>query len=201
MGKISVFAKGVRRLNNPMMAICQPLNFGEFELFCGRNSYSLTHATISNYFAGIKEDLETLYYAYYFAELCDYYGRENLDAKEMLKLLYQSLRALEHQGYRNDFVRYIFELRMLTIQGEAPNAQYIEKMYFNKYSKHITDTTLHAIDYIMSSQIEKLFTFGLMPEYIDELYRVVTVLKEKILNYKFSSLEQLELMKTYAIEK
>lgn len=39
----------------------------------------------------------------------------------MLKLLYQSLRALESPAYKNELVRAVFELKAITINGEGPS--------------------------------------------------------------------------------
>ena len=39
----------------------------------------------------------------------------------MLKLLYQTLRALESPAFSNRLVRCIYELKTLTVNGEAPN--------------------------------------------------------------------------------
>ena len=40
---------------------------------------------------------------------------ENNDEKDMLKLLYQSLRALESPAYKNELVRAVFELSLIHI--------------------------------------------------------------------------------------
>lgn len=76
------------------MASSAPFVFGTFSLYEGRDAYSLVSVDVQNYFREITEDMETACYGSYFLEFADYYGRENLEAVETLKLLYQSLRAL-----------------------------------------------------------------------------------------------------------
>ena len=66
-------------------------------------------------------DFDAAYYGFYFLEFADYYCQENNDEKEMLKLLYQSLRALESPVFSNRLVRVVFELKALAVNGEAPN--------------------------------------------------------------------------------
>ena len=93
-GKITAFAKGARRPNSALVAAATPFSFGEFEMFEGRSSYTVVRASIQNYFREVQEELEATYYGCYFLEFADYYCQENNDEREMLKLLYQSLRAL-----------------------------------------------------------------------------------------------------------
>ena len=92
-GKITAFAKGARRPNSALVAAATPFSFGEFEMFEGRSSYTVVRASIQNYFREVQEELEATYYGCYFLEFADYYCQENNDEREMLKLLYQSLRA------------------------------------------------------------------------------------------------------------
>ena len=120
-GKITAFARGARRPNSQLMAGSNPFSFGEFELFEGKSAYSLSKVTISNYFRELTQDLEAVYTGFYFLEFCGYFCQENNDEKDMLKLLYQSLRALESPAYKNELVRAVFELKAITINGEGPS--------------------------------------------------------------------------------
>ena len=59
-------------------------------------------------------------YGCYFLELADYYTKENLEATETLKLLYQTRRALLNNKLPNALIKCVFELKLLTINGEYP---------------------------------------------------------------------------------
>ena len=120
-GKITAFARGARRPNSQLLAATNPFSFGEFELFEGKSSYNVSKATIHNYFRELTLDVDAAYMGFYFLEFADYFCQENNDEKEMLKLLYQSLRALESPNLSNDLVRAIFELKAMTINGEGPS--------------------------------------------------------------------------------
>ena len=55
-GKITAFARGARRPNSQLLAPTNPFSFGEFELFEGRSTYTLTKANISNYIRDLADD-------------------------------------------------------------------------------------------------------------------------------------------------
>ena len=93
-GKITVFAKGARKPNSALIGVTRSFIFGTFEVYRGRESYTMYKASAKEYFENVVNDLNAVCYACYFAEIADYYGRENLDASEMINLLYITLKAL-----------------------------------------------------------------------------------------------------------
>ena len=122
-GKISAFAKGARKPTSPLLGCSQPFSFGEFVLYEGKSSYNVVSADISNYFAELRDDVESIYYAMYFCEFSCFMTKENLEAGEPLKLLYMTLRALSKPALHKKLVRRIFELRFMAVNGEMPQVE------------------------------------------------------------------------------
>ena len=118
-GRISIFARGARKANSPFVAVCQPFTFGNFVLYEGRNSFNLMNAKVENYFDTLKKDLELIYYGSYFCEFASYLTRENNDEMAILKLLYQTLRALEKGTIPPALIRSIYEIKVLAFYGYA----------------------------------------------------------------------------------
>ena len=181
-GKIAAFARGARRQGSRLLASTNPFCFGEFKLYEGRTSYSVSEATIGNYFSELRGDFDSACYGMYFLEVMDYYTRENNDEKEMLKLLYQSLRALVHKGLDNRLVRYIFEIKALVINGEYPGPP----------QGQWQESTLYTLSYISQSSVEKLYTFKVTEEVLTELSRIADIYRKRFVDRKFKSLEILE---------
>ena len=76
-GKITAFARGARKTTSQFLAGSQPMAFGEFTLYRGRNAYTVTSMKISDYFSSDMKDIDSMYMGMYFLELADYYGRGN----------------------------------------------------------------------------------------------------------------------------
>ncbi|MFI3212055.1 MAG: DNA repair protein RecO [Eubacteriales bacterium] len=182
-GKITAFAKGARRQNSRLLATTNYFCFGEFKLYQGRNSYTLMEANISNYFEELRIDFESAYYGMYFMEVMDYYTRENNDEKEMLKLLYQSLRALLAPGLSHILVRYIFEIKAMVINGEFPGIP---------MNMELEEDTKYTINYIVNSEISKLFTFRVADVVLSQLKSIADRYRRMMIDYELKSLEILE---------
>ena len=214
-GKISAFAKGARRQNSPLMGVTNPFSFGEFELYEGRSSHNVMQAHISNYFMEFSADFEGAYYGFYFMEIADYYTKEYNDEKQMLKLLYQTMRALASGKINRELVRYIFELKTLVIQGEAPEVFRCancgvddREMIFSSLNHgmictecqgiapdgiEIGNSTLYTLQYIETSTIEKLYTFAVSDEVLAQLRMLMKQYMSTHVDKTFKSLEILEM--------
>ena len=213
-GKISAFARGARRPNSPLVGAVNPLAFGEFTMYEGRTSYTIQSASITNYFAELREDVVGAYYGFYFLEVADYYAKEYTDEREMLKLLYQSMRALINPHIPNRLVRRIFELKALTVNGQAPQVfqcvicgDQERPAVFNpakgglvcsECSGDVIDgmildnSTLYSMQYIESTPVVKLYTFTVAENVLAELEKVMDRLMEVYVDRRFKSLEILE---------
>lgn len=186
-GKIAAFARGARKQGSRLLASTNPFCFGQFRVYQGRNSYSISETVINNYFEQLRTDYEAACYGMYFLEVMDYYTRENNDEKEMLKLLYQSLRALLHEGLPNELVQYIFEIKALSLNGEYPGPPNSQESFL--------DSTLYALSYIVNTKVEKLYTFTVTRQVLTELSYITEIYRKRFVDKKFRSLEILREMK------
>ena len=182
-GKISAFARGARKPANRLAAATNPFSFGVFKLYEGRNSYTVAEADIQNYFEELRRDYIGACYGMYFAEVADYYTRENNDEREMMKLLYQTLRALCAPSLPNPLIRCVYECKAIAVSGEFPGPPGDEPL---------EESTVYALQYIASSPIEKLYTFNVTESVLRQLQRVSARYMKQFVGKEFKSLEVLK---------
>lgn len=182
-GRLSAFARGARKPGSRLAAAASPFSYGSFKLYEGRNSYTMEEADVQNYFEELRADFVGACYGMYFAEVAEYCTRENNDEREMMKLLYQSLRALSAPALPNPLVRCIFECRTIALNGEFPGPPADEEL---------EDSTMYALRYITSSPIEKLYTFTVADRVLEQLERVAARYMKCFAGYNFKSLEVLK---------
>ena len=120
------------------------------------------------------------YYGMYFLEIADYYTRENNDEREMLKLLYQSLRALSVPALSHHLVRAVYELKSVIVNGEFPGIP---------EGKSYLPSTEYTVEYIVNSSIERLYTFTVTEEVLAELKAIAAKICKLCLSTHFHSLE------------
>ena len=182
-GKLSAFAKGARKSTSRLAAATAPFAFGTFKLYEGKSSYTLAEADIQNYFEELRTDYIGACYGSYFAEVTDHYARENNDEREMLKLLYQSLRALCAPSLPDPLVRCVFECKAIAVNGEFPGPP---------IGRELEESTVYCLQYIASSPIEKLYTFAVTDTVLEQLKQVAEEYMERFVGKDFKSLEVLQ---------
>lgn len=213
-GKVTVFARGARRAKNAFAGKTNPFSFGTFVLGTGSSAYYLKQADISNYFADMTSDYEKSCYGFYFLEFAEYYSREECDGTGLLALVYQTLRALEKGTISYSLIRIIFELKIFVINGEYPEVFHcmkckrkLEEGYF--YAKkggvlcpecrmglpgelYIEGASLYTLQYIISTEVRKLYTFTVTSPVLNNLQRIMADYCLHYVDREFKSLEVLE---------
>ena len=128
----------------------------------------------------------------------------------MLKLLYQSLRALESPHIPKELVKVVFELKAITINGEGPevfscmkchdkeNLQFFSVrrggMFCSKCvagvpAMHVLDSTRYTMQYVISTPVEKLYSFTVSQEVLEELKTIMQAYMAHYVHHEFKSLQ------------
>lgn len=184
-GKIKAFVRGARRPKNQLGALSQELYYCEFSLNPGRDYYYVKDIKVLDFFEKLRGDVEATLYASYFCEIAQYYGRENNDDLEMLKLLYQTFRALSEPSFDKKLIRSIYEIKAIAVNGEFPGFP---------TAVQLSDSTKYTIQYIVDSTIEKLYTFKVSSDVQNELEKACLIYCNKLIDKTFKSLEILNVM-------
>lgn len=216
LGKITVFARGVRKSTSPFLAVANPFVMGSFQIYEGRTAYTLHQANVKDYFTELATKQPGVYYGFYFLEIAEYFGREGNCETSMLNLLYVTLKALLHEQIPNALVRAVFELKTMVINGEYPavfectecgrkeKLRYISEKQEGcvceecartvRDKSAISGAALYALQYIISAPMEKLYTFTLRTEILKEVVKWCKRYIERHTDRKFKSLDILEMM-------
>lgn len=214
-GRISAFAQGARKQNSALSACTIPFTFGEFQLYEGRSSYNLQSAVISNYFGEIAQDYDALCYASYFAEVAQYLSRENIEAGNELNLIYITLKAIIAGKVPLKLIKIIYEMRYLALEGEGielftclrcgteeaydvymregglicADCASKDKNLMNEYPIRLSHDARYTLQYILSSRVEKLYTFTVSDEVLEELQHFMKRYLARYMPHRFKTLD------------
>ena len=119
-GKRTVKARGCRRKNSKLTAASQLLVYSELTLSERGEFTTLTEADPLEQFWSVRQDLETLALASYFAEVAEASAQEGETCPELLSLLLNCLYALDTLKKPRALVKAVCELRLLCLTGYEP---------------------------------------------------------------------------------
>lgn len=214
-GRISAFAQGARKVNSALSACTIPFTFGEFSLYEGRNSYNVKSAVIQKFFGDIAQDYDMTCYASYFAEMAQYFTRENMEAAEELLLLYMTLLAMQNKRVPFRLVRVIYEMRMMMIEGQGlelfeclrchktdtrdvyftagglicEECAAKEKELRQAYPFVLSADALYSLQYILSAPLERLYSFVVTDVVQEELEHFMRGYLGRYLPHHFKTLD------------
>ena len=120
-GQVTARARGVKSRTSKLRAGCQLLTFSEFTLLDYRGRYTVTEAVAKEMFPRLREDVELLSLASYFAQVTDAVAQEEDASPELLSLLLNALYALAKLKKPQKLVKAVFELRLACIAGFLPD--------------------------------------------------------------------------------
>ena len=188
-GKQTVKAPGCRRKTSRLTAGSQLLVYSDLTINQRGDYLTLAEADPQQQFWGVREDLENLALASYFAEVADSSCQEGEDSGEVLSLLLNCLYALDTLKKPRELVKAAFELRLMVLTGyeplldscavcgqpdpEGPRLNLSQGVLHcarcragvgGGVSMPITEGALAAARHIVSGNPKKLFSFSLAPE-------------------------------------
>ncbi len=201
-GRISAFARGARRATSTLCAPTVQFTYADFTFAERRDSYDLKTAENIRSFDRLASDMDAVLYASYFCELVSFLTRENADETEQLKLLYMTFAALGAGTIDHRLIRCIFELRSITEYGEAMRA---EGLYYSQNDNGLVEynaagsikvdtSTLHTVQFVESTPVNKLFTFRVSDTVLNELERITGDYMKRHVDRPMKSLEVLRQM-------
>ena len=140
------------------------------------------------------------------------------DEREILKLLYQSLRMLEKGVIPAKLIRCIYEIRILTAFGEGMQVfscslcgSKEELTHFSALrggaickkcwrhtvdSTRMVDATLYTLQYIVTTPVEKVFSFVVSDKVLERLQKISREFLSGHVNGEFKSLEMIEVLES-----
>ena len=186
-GQLTLRARGIRSRSSKLKVGCQLLAFSEFTIFENRGYMSVDEAVPIELFLPLRDDIELLSLASYFAQVAQTLSQEDEPDPALLSLVLNSLFALSERRHPPLQIKGAFELRAACIAGYTPmleqcavcGAPEPDRFHLSEGSVccsscasagdlgirlPVSQGVLAAMRYIISCDRRKLFSFRLSEE-------------------------------------
>lgn len=180
-GVLRAFANRAKKINSKTLGATQSLCYGDFSIYTGRDSYIIDDATAKEVFFGLREDIVKLSLAQYFCSVASELAPEMEPARELLRVILNSMHLLETGRRTPEFLKAVTELKMMSVSGFMPetegcphcSGELSGEMVFSipesavfckesgKSGEKINSTVLDAMRFVCSSPVERIYSFTL----------------------------------------
>ncbi len=182
-GKISVIAKGVRRITSRRAGNVEVLNRVKLHLFKAKN-YNLSEAESIETFAKLKANLTLSTTAFHVIELVDKLTPEEQKNSNLYNLVVATLQILE-KNPRQIFIR-AFEVKILTMLG----------FWSQDAIQDISDDDRGILEQLEYSSWEDIGKIEIPPEQSLSLERILKAYLERIIESKLKSVNVMKQFKS-----
>ena len=121
MGVLTVNAKGVRKLSSPYLKSAQLFAFSDMLLYEKNGFYTLTEAALITDFYPLSKNVTSYSLACYLCDAASSFAMPGEDSSDILRLLLNSLYALEKEIANPNIIKAAFELRLCSECGFYPD--------------------------------------------------------------------------------
>lgn len=120
-GKISVFARGAKRLKSPLFSPTQLFSYSEMTLYKSTNTYYIRQGALIESFYHIRDTLEGAALAGYLADVAADVAQEGQKEESLLRLVLNCFYAIAGKIKPLEQIKAVFELRAAAEAGFLPN--------------------------------------------------------------------------------
>lgn len=120
-GKISVYAKGAKRLKSPLFTATQLFTYGEYTVSRSKTTYYLRTGELIESFYHIRDTLGGAALASYIADIAADIAIEEEPEAGLMRLVLNSFHAIASKKKPTALIKGVFELRASAIAGFMPN--------------------------------------------------------------------------------
>lgn len=200
-GVIEATAHGIRKITSKNAGACGLFAYSKFCFAKNGFKYTLNSAEPKYSFHGLSADLEALSLATYFAEVIKTTTATEQATDGFLRLMAISLYEIEKRRIKLSQIKAVFELRLASMLGFAPDLRVCRKCYCYEHDKMYFDfnngklicndclgevredysellpVLLYTMRFIVYSDLDKIYKFNLKEPHLTHL----TQLSEKYL--------------------
>ena len=209
-GLITLRARGVRSRSSRLRGACQLFCYSELTYFDRQGHETIQEAVSLEQFTGLRQDMEKLALASYFAQVAQTVSQADFFTDELLSLILNAFYALSALNRPKELVKAVFELRVCLIAGFAPqldvcpvcgssqpdgfnvsqgSVQCLNCSGLEGIRLPVCQGTLSALRYICNQTPKKLFSFQISDSALCELSAVCETYLVTQMERGFSALD------------